>query len=95
MTTQPELQVRHKPERHMFELETEGHSGRITYQRRGNVIDLQHTVVSPALEGRRIAGKLAAFALDYARAEHLRVIPSCPYVHAYIERHPQYADLVG
>ncbi|MGH2634003.1 MAG: GNAT family N-acetyltransferase [Tepidiformaceae bacterium] len=41
-----------------------------------------------------MAGRLAVAGLDYARANGLRVIASCPYVHSYIERHPEYQDLV-
>ena len=47
-------------------------------------IHLVHTEVPEKLSGRGIAGRLAAFALDDARARGLRVIPSCPYVHAYM-----------
>ena len=38
---------------------------------------------------------LATSALDYARREGMRIIPSCPYVKAYIDRHPEYEDLVA
>ena len=47
------------------------------------------------LEGRGIASKLAKTALDYSRAEGLTVVPLCPFIASYIERHPEYADLVG
>ena len=56
---------------------------------------LVHTEVPPELEGRGIAGALARFALDDARARALRVIPVCPYVRAFLERHPEFADLVA
>ena len=56
-------------------------------------IHLIHTEVPEKLSGRGIGGKLAAFALDHARTRGLRVAPSCPYVRAYIDRHPEYADL--
>jgi predicted GNAT family acetyltransferase len=54
-----------------------------------------HTVVSPDHEGRGFGGRLARGALDEARARGLRVTPRCPFIAAYIERHPEYADLVG
>jgi len=50
--------------------------------------------VPPALEGRGIAGKLARAALDYARERKLSVIPRCPFVAAYIRKHPEYQSLV-
>lgn len=54
-----------------------------------------HTGVPPELEGRGIAGQLAKFALDDARARGLRVVARCPYVAAYIERNPEYAELLA
>ena len=54
-----------------------------------------HTVVAPEHEGRGIGGRLARAVLDDARARELRVTPRCPFIAAYIERHPEYRDLVG
>ena len=56
---------------------------------------LIHTDVDPAFEGRGLGGKLAAAALDDARAAGLSVVPQCEFVAAYVERHPAYADLVA
>jgi predicted GNAT family acetyltransferase len=55
---------------------------------------LVHTEVPPALSGRGIAGQLAKTALEFARDGHLRVVPECPFVKAYLARHPEYATLV-
>jgi uncharacterized protein len=66
----------------------------IIYQQLGDRIVFSHTEVPEALEGRGLAGKMAQFALDDARARHLVVIPQCPFVAGYIRRHPEYADLV-
>jgi hypothetical protein len=57
-------------------------------------IALVHTEVSPANAGRGIGSELARFALDDARRRGLRVIASCPYVRAYVERHPETRDIV-
>jgi len=57
-------------------------------------MDLLHTEVPPEHEGQGYGGALAKAALDYARAEKLRVIPTCPFVRAYVKRHPEYAALV-
>jgi predicted GNAT family acetyltransferase len=67
---------------------------RLEYRRDGSRIVYTHTVVPPYLEGHGIAGRLAWHALDYAREEGLTVVPLCPYVADYIDRHPEYADLV-
>jgi predicted GNAT family acetyltransferase len=53
-----------------------------------------HTEVDPAYEGQGIGGRLARAALDQARADGLRVVPRCPFIHAWIDKHPDYADLV-
>lgn len=57
------------------------------------VLTLHHTEVPDALQGRGIAADLVATALDWARAEGLKVRPSCSYVVAYMQRHPETADL--
>ena len=67
----------------------------LRYAEEPGVIRLIHTEVPEQLSGRGIAGRLASFALDDARARGLRVVPSCPYVRAYIDRHPEYADLIA
>lgn len=53
-----------------------------------------HTVVEPEAAGSGVASMLARAALDHAREQHLTVIAECPYVHAFIELHPEYQDLV-
>jgi predicted GNAT family acetyltransferase len=73
--------------------ETSG--GHIAYTRDGDVVTMTHTEVDPALEGQGIGGELVRQALDDVRAHGLRVRPSCPFVAAYIRRHPEYADLVS
>ncbi|MDB5857751.1 MAG: hypothetical protein JWQ76_1440 [Ramlibacter sp.] len=64
------------------------------YRRDGAVMRLTHTEVQGAYEGQGLASQLAAFALDDARRQGLRVVPDCPFMARYIERHPEYADLV-
>ncbi len=53
-----------------------------------------HTGVPPALEGRGIGSALAKTGLEYARANNLEVVPLCSFVRGYIERKPEYQDLV-
>lgn len=53
-----------------------------------------HTQVSDALRGQGIASKLLGNMVDYARKNHLKVVPLCPYVRSQFDRHPeQYADV--
>lgn len=58
-------------------------------------IVLTHTIVPDALSGRGIAGEVVKHVLDDARANHLKVVPQCSYVAAYIKRHPEYEDLLA
>lgn len=53
-----------------------------------------HTEVLPAYEGQGLAGKLVGQALQTSADTGLRVVPLCPYVAQYIERHPEFKDLV-
>jgi len=90
----PEAIVNNTAE-HRFELMRADGMGVLSYHMRGeHTIALVHTEVDPALRGRGVAARLAHDALEYARVNHLRLIPICPYVRAYLERHPEYADLV-
>jgi predicted GNAT family acetyltransferase len=67
---------------------------RYRYDRQGRLV-LIHTEVPNELGGRGIAGLLARTALEFARAQHLQVVPQCPFVKTYLERHPEYKDLVS
>lgn len=84
------------PERHRYELRTADELiGIVAYQLADDVITLIHTEVGSAHSGHGYAATLARGALDDARSRGLRVVPSCPYVASYLEKHPEYADLVA
>lgn len=65
------------------------------YRLRDGVAALVHTEVPRALEGRGIAAALVRAALTWARAEGLKVRPSCSYVAVYMRRHPETQDLLA
>ena len=65
------------------------------YSRTGDVVALNHVEVLPEYEGQGIAAKLTAEALDDLRGQGVKILPRCPYVITFLERHPEYADLVG
>lgn len=69
-------------------------AGVIVYRPRPDALALVHTEVDPAFEGHGLGARLVAGALDDIRARGLQVVPLCPFARAYIERHPEYADLV-
>ena len=69
--------------------------GFAVYRDLGETVELPHTVVEPEFGGRGIASAIVKFALDDIRASGRRVIPACPFVAAYIARHPEYAAMVA
>jgi predicted GNAT family acetyltransferase len=68
--------------------------GSIAYRTEPGVRVLVHTEVEPRFEGRGVGARLVAAALDDLRARGLLLVPLCPFVAAYVRRHPEYADLV-
>src|SRR5258706_13232290 len=89
-------QVEHVPARHRFFVRLPEGQGELVYRRlHGTDLELLHTGVDAALRGRGVGGALAQAAFDFARAEGLRVLPTCPYVQRWLERHPAEADLVA
>src|SRR3954447_18150152 len=90
-----ESPVHDNPARRRYEKEIDGKTAMIVYRLHGDTITFTHTEVPPEFEGRGIAARMAHFALEDARARGLRVVPLCPYVAAYIRRHPEYQPLVA
>lgn len=59
-----------------------------------NLIVFTHTEVEAGYEGKGVGSQLARTALDDARTRGLGVVPLCPFIKGWIDRHPDYADLV-
>ena len=68
--------------------------GQIRYATEPGLVFLIHTEVAESIDGKRLGSVLVRGALDDIRARGLRVVPVCPFVVAYIRRHPEYGDLV-
>jgi len=92
----PDLDVVDHTEKHRFEAREEDGTvlGFSQYLRRGDTITFTHTVVADEAEGQGVGSELVRGALDAARSAGLRVVPQCPFVREYVDRHPEYADLV-
>ena len=86
--------VSNNPAHHRYELAVDGHIAATYYQIADGVITFVHTEVPPELGGKGIGSKLIKGALDQVRADGLKVIAQCPFVKAYIDKHPDYADLL-
>jgi predicted GNAT family acetyltransferase len=67
--------------------------GELTYSRRDGRIIAVHTKVDESVEGKGVGGALARALLGDARAAGLLVVPQCPFVASYLDRHPDQADL--
>jgi hypothetical protein len=88
------LTVVHNEPYSQFEIALGSDMALLTYRRQPGRIIFNHTEVPPAFRMRGVAAKLTRAALDYARAQDVDVVPSCPYVAAYIRKHPEDRDLL-
>lgn len=85
------------PEQNRFEATDEAGKryGHVEYSRSEATITFTHTEVDPAAEGQGVGSTLARAVLDQARADGVTVVPQCSFIKGWIDRHPDYADLVG
>ena len=91
-----ETAVTDNPDGARYEITVDDHAaGFATYRLSPGVIAFLHVEVDPAFEGQGIGSRLVADALDDARARGLSVRPICPFVAAFIQLNPGYADLVA
>jgi predicted GNAT family acetyltransferase len=81
---------------HRYEIAEDGRvAGFTQYRRHGeHLIEFVHTVVEPEFEGQGVGSTLIRHVLDAARREGRAVRPTCPFVRAFVERHPEYQDLL-
>ncbi len=77
-----------------FELELDGHLAWSAYERDGKVVDIRHTLVPPEARGKGMASILIKGSLDLIRTRGEKVIPTCPFVHAYMRKHPETRDVL-
>ena len=90
------MTVRDNPELQRYEAIVDGElAGSIFYRELDDTLILVHTEVEEAFEGQGIGSRLVAATLDDIRARGLRMRPFCPFVKAYLERHPEYDDLIA
>lgn len=78
---------------HRFELEVDGLTAYVRYTLKPGIITFIHTEVPGGLAGRGIGSRLARHVLDDARARGLHVVPVCPFIAAWMKKHPDYDDL--
>jgi uncharacterized protein len=77
-----------------FYIEREGRRvAELTYRMMGADAMVDHTWVEPKLRGGGEAGSLVAAAVEWAREEHVKLVPACSYVRAVFDSTPAYADV--
>ncbi len=86
--------VQNNPAESRYELTVEGHLAAAYYQKVGNVVTFVHTEVPKELGGKGVGSRLVKGALEQVRAQNLKVVAQCPFVRGYIEKHPEFADLL-
>jgi uncharacterized protein len=90
-----QTRVLDNPDELRYELWVDGaRVGFIAYRHEPGVIVLVHTDIDPAYEGKGLGSRLVAGALADLRSRGLGLVPLCPFVAAYLRRHPDQADLV-
>jgi predicted GNAT family acetyltransferase len=88
-------QVRDNKTQRRFELDVEGAIAFADYRLAPDTVIITHTEAPRALRGRGIASELVKGALEIIRADGLKVVAGCGFVVDYLQKHPEYADLVG
>lgn len=87
-----------KVERHVmdYEITVDGtHAGFAFFELHDGVVVFTHTEIDDAFEGQGIGSQLAKAALDDVRGRGLRIRPDCPFIQGWVDRHPDYQDLVA
>ncbi|HYM19964.1 MAG TPA: GNAT family N-acetyltransferase [Candidatus Kapabacteria bacterium] len=87
--------ITNNTKRNRFETTVDGEFAYLDYELSPGVMALVHTFVPPAQRHQGIAFRIIHFAMEYAKANNLKVIPACPSVELYLEQHPEYAELVA
>ena len=87
-------EVQHSPEAKKFYIQVNGKEAHMAYRYQDDAtVEYHHTYSPPELRGGGVAGKVVRAALEWARSQNLRVIPTCPYVAGFVRRHPEYQDI--
>jgi predicted GNAT family acetyltransferase len=95
MAEAEQIEVSDAPDRERYELSVDGEVvGYTAYRARPGLIAFLHTEVDERVQGRGLGDRLIRFALEDARAQGLAVLPFCPFVKAFIERHREFEALV-
>ncbi|GMU94799.1 MULTISPECIES: GNAT family N-acetyltransferase [Ignavibacterium] len=87
------MEVIHDKNNSRFVIRIDGEESFVEYSLYENVMELYHTYTPPQLRGKGLAEKVVRTALEYAKQNNLKVVPSCSYVAVFLQRHPEYSEL--
>ena len=87
------MEVINNKKQKQFEILADGHKAEIVYRFRKNTMFFMHTFVPDEIGGRGIASKLASTALQYAKDQGHKIAVLCPFVAAYVKKHPEWYAL--
>ena len=86
--------IRDNAELKSYELPVDGDVAVVTYNLSPPNLMITETLTPERLEGRGIASRLAKHVLADAKARDLLILPVCPFFSAYLQKHPEHADVV-
>ena len=91
-----QFSVSFEAEKKQFELDIQGDVAVIQFiLNKQNTIFLTHTEVPKSLEGKGVGNKIVGETLEYIKKEDWKLAPLCPFVAAYLKRHPEYQSLLA
>ena len=89
-------EIQHEADSRRFALDVDGQTAYLLYRDLGDgVYEYASTFVPPTARGRGIGGRIVRHALDHAREQGWKVVPTCWFVREAIEREPEYRPLVA
>ena len=88
-------EVKFNEELSQFEMDLDGGKAFIGFIReRDGTLNLVHTEVPPEYEGKGVGSRLVKQTLEQIKTTDKKIVPSCPFIAAYIKRHPEYESLI-
>jgi len=82
-------------EAHDLEMNVDGNIAIIEYELSDGILKLIHTEVPPVLEGKGVGSAIVLKALNFAKENNYKIVPICPFVQAYLKRHPQWNEIIN
>jgi predicted GNAT family acetyltransferase len=90
-----DIEIKHDKKSKRFVAEFEGYEAYLSYNVVNDIIDLIYAYTPPEIRGKGIAKIVAEYAFNYAKENNLKVIPTCSYVQAFVERNDKYKNLLA